>query len=88
MYEPDYDDKSGIDPEFPLKLQVEERIAWATRSLRERMERTLDEKRQRASGIEKYVWHTMDDDRVRPSHSANGGLTFCWDLKPATGHPG
>ncbi len=86
--EPDYEDKSGIDSKFPLAPQVEERIAWATHLLRERMERALDEKRQRASGIEKYVWHTMDDDRVRPSHAANDGLTFRWDLKPATGHPG
>lgn len=82
------DDKSGIDPKFPLTPQVEERIAWATRGLRERLERALDEKRQRASGVEKYVWHTQGDERVCPGHAANDGETFRWDLKPSTGHPG
>lgn len=37
---------------------------------------------------DQYVWHTQDDEKVRPSHRANDGHIFSWDDPPATGHPG
>ncbi len=35
-----------------------------------------------------YVWATVGDDKVRPSHAANDGMIFSWDEPPSTGHPG
>lgn len=35
-----------------------------------------------------YVWRTLGDDKVRPSHAANNGRLFSWANPPATGHPG
>ncbi len=35
-----------------------------------------------------YIWHTREDNKVRPSHAANDGKIFAWDNPPATGNPG
>lgn len=35
-----------------------------------------------------YRWRTAGDGKVRPSHVANEGRIFNWDVAPATGHPG
>jgi len=35
-----------------------------------------------------YIWHTQEDDKVRPSHRANDGKVFAWDDPPPTGNPG
>lgn len=49
----------------------------------------LDQFRHTQLGIEKYVWVTVGDDRVRPTHAANEGKIFAWSKPPAaTGHPG
>lgn len=45
--------------------------------------------RQTAVGIDKYMWSTSKDERVRESHVENEGKTFRWDTPPEeTGHPG
>ena len=45
--------------------------------------------RQQQAGIQEYVWSTSGDERVRPTHRANDGLTFSWESPPSTtGHPG
>lgn len=45
--------------------------------------------RQSELGITKYVWRTMQDERVRDSHRAKDGNEYSWDSPPAdTGHPG
>lgn len=42
-----------------------------------------------ARGISSYIWETMGDDRVRPTHAVNQGIEFDWDdPNPETGHPG
>ena len=49
----------------------------------------LTQIRQQQLGVEQYEWVTSQDERVRPSHSANSGLLFDWHNPPgATGHPG
>jgi hypothetical protein len=35
-----------------------------------------------------YIWHTQEDDKVRPEHAANDGQTFDWENPPPTGNPG
>ena len=49
----------------------------------------LNELRQQDVGIDKYVWRTVGDNRVRPSHRDKDGRVFSWNRPPAdTGHPG
>lgn len=49
----------------------------------------LDRFRHEQLGIDRYVWVTVGDDRVRPSHVANEGKVFKWSRPPPeTGHPG
>ncbi len=49
----------------------------------------LTELRQTNLGIEKYIWRTAQDERVRPTHRAHNGKKFDWDNPPSnTGHPG
>lgn len=49
----------------------------------------INQARQEAAGCEEYVWRTMRDDRVRPTHVANEGRVFRYDSPPViTGAPG
>jgi SPP1 gp7 family putative phage head morphogenesis protein len=48
----------------------------------------LTELRQTAAGVEKYVWRTALDERVRPEHADREGEVFSWDDPPSGGHPG
>lgn len=43
---------------------------------------------QEELGIERYIWRTVRDERVRPEHVAREGRTFSWDDPPDDGHPG
>jgi len=43
---------------------------------------------QMNAGVEKYIWSTMEDNRVRPEHRAREGKVFRWDSPPSDGHPG
>lgn len=38
-----------------------------------------------ARGIEKYIWTTQGDSRVRPSHKRRSGAVRRWDQSPRTG---
>lgn len=49
---------------------------------------TLTQLRQQAAGIERYIWITSLDERVRPEHEARDGEVFRWDQPPSDGHPG
>lgn len=44
--------------------------------------------RQTASGIDKYIWSTSLDGRVRDEHKELEALTFSWNDPPEPGHPG
>lgn len=35
-----------------------------------------------------YVWYTLNDDKVRISHTERHGQVFSWDNPPEGGHPG
>ncbi len=43
---------------------------------------------QEEAGVTHYIWRTVGDDKVRPSHAANDGKVFAWSNPPPTGHPG
>lgn len=54
-----------------------------------KMNSSFNRIRQQSVGIEKYVWSTSNDERVRPEHVENNGKTFRWAEPPEeTGHPG
>lgn len=38
--------------------------------------------RQTSAGVERYVWRTARDERVRPEHASREGETFSWDDPP------
>jgi len=44
--------------------------------------------RQKAMGIERYIWRTVHDNRVRDEHAELDGQTFAWSDPPSEGHPG
>ncbi len=49
----------------------------------------LTKVRHKEVGINKYIWSTSLDERVRDSHLEKEGEVFSWNSPPAdTGHPG
>lgn len=54
----------------------------------------LNEVRQQALGVERYIWRSVEDERVRPEHEDFDGNTYSWDDPPGDGsaeegtHPG
>jgi len=54
----------------------------------------ITEFRQKELGVERYVWRTVKDERVRETHAELDGETFSWDDPPVIneagerGHPG
>ena len=60
-----------------------------TRDQTSKMVGQLNQVRQQQLGVQGYEWMTAGDERVRPSHVANSGKVFRWDMPPnTTGHPG
>jgi SPP1 gp7 family putative phage head morphogenesis protein len=55
-----------------------------------RLNAQINRSRQSAAGIERYVWSTSNDERVRPEHVALEGKIFTWESggDPDEGHPG
>lgn len=47
----------------------------------------LQQDRQADVGIERYVWRTREDDRVRLSHETFEGNVHRWDTPPGDGSP-
>lgn len=48
----------------------------------------LTEYRLKSVGVEKYIWRSVQDSRVRPDHADRNGKEFSWDKPPYDGHPG
>ncbi|MFC6689205.1 phage minor head protein [Jhaorihella thermophila] len=64
-----------------VRQSMEDRLLTGFRGL-------INELRQRALGIEQYVWRSRDDARVRDSHAEYDDRIFDWDTPPEGGHPG
>lgn len=67
---------------------TESRAKLIARDQTSKMNGAFNEARQTSLGIEKYIWQTSGDERVRDDHAKNDGETFRWDKAPLTGHPG
>jgi len=65
----------------PLRAAMEERLLRAFAGL-------INQLRQQDLGIERYIWRSQDDAKVRDSHADNDDQVFRWDQPPAGGHPG
>lgn len=48
----------------------------------------INQLRQKDLGIERYIWRSQDDAKVRDSHAEYDDQMFRWDEPPAGGHPG
>ncbi len=48
----------------------------------------LTERLQQDAGGATYIWRTMLDNRVRPSHAEREGRRFSWNAPPDDGNPG
>lgn len=67
---------------------TESRAKLIARDQVSKMNGAFNEARQTSLGIEKYIWQTSGDERVRDEHAQNDGKIFSWDDPPDTGHPG
>lgn len=67
---------------------TESRAKLIARDQTSKMNGAFNEARQTSLGIDRYVWQTSGDERVREEHQANDGQVFSWNDPPATGHPG
>lgn len=65
----------------PLRTAMEERLLRAFAGL-------INQLRQQDLGIERYIWRSQDDAKVRDSHAEYDDQVFRWDEPPAGGHPG
>jgi SPP1 gp7 family putative phage head morphogenesis protein len=68
---------------------TESRAKLIGRDQTSKMNGAFNRVRQTSVGIERYVWRTSLDERVRDSHAEKEGQTFSWDDPPDdTGNPG
>lgn len=47
----------------------------------------LNQFRQESLGLERYIWRTVRDERVRDAHDDFNGETYSWDDPPGDGSP-
>jgi len=64
----------------PLRTAMEERLLRAFAGL-------INQLRQQDLGIERYIWRSQDDAKVRDSHAEHDDQVFRWDEPPAGGGP-
>jgi SPP1 gp7 family putative phage head morphogenesis protein len=67
---------------------TESRAKLIARDQTSKMNGAFNEARQTSLGLDRYMWQTSGDERVREEHQANDGQVFSWNDPPATGHPG
>lgn len=67
---------------------VRNRAKLIARDQTNKLNGQLNELRQAEIGVDRYIWRTSLDERVRESHRALEGKVFKWSEPPAGGHPG
>ena len=71
---------------FPV---VQSRAQLIARDQLNKLRGNLTRVRQTSLGIDRYIWRTSRDERVRESHLVKEGKVFEWSKPPPdTGHPG
>lgn len=74
-------------PPGPFK-KASTRATLIARDQVEKLNSEITRLRQTDAGVEKYVWRTAGDNRVRDEHAAREGEIFQWKSPPPDGHPG
>jgi SPP1 gp7 family putative phage head morphogenesis protein len=83
-----------IQGEFGVNAKAKNRAELIARDQIGKFNGDLNHMRQKELGIEKYIWRTVRDERVRPTHAELDGTTQRWDAPPVTekdgsrNHPG
>ena len=67
---------------------TESRAKLIARDQTSKLNGAMTQIRQMSLGIERYVWQTSGDERVRDAHADLDGREFRWSDPPAEGHPG
>lgn len=67
---------------------TESRAKLIARDQTSKLNGAMTQIRQMSLGIEKYVWQTANDERVREAHADLDGNEFKWSSPPSEGHPG
>lgn len=65
----------------PLRVAMEERLLRAFAGL-------INQLRSEALGIERCIWRSQDDPKIRDLHADYDGRVFQWHEPPEGGHPG
>ncbi len=82
-----YDRKAAREIFATDERIADNRLRLITRDQTSKAIGQIDQIQQTSAGVNKYIWRTMDDERVRPSHRALSGQVFSWDSPPPEGHP-
>jgi SPP1 gp7 family putative phage head morphogenesis protein len=86
---------TSATPHPKLAKELEERFGFAEKRARliardqvGKFYGAVNAKRQQDLGADRYVWRTVNDQRVRLEHRARDGQVFKWSDPPDDGHPG
>lgn len=77
--------KDSLRRKFRISDNRAQRIARTEIS---QLNAQITKQRERELGIEKFIWRTAGDERVRDQHEAWNGRTFSWDDPPQGVVPG
>lgn len=69
-------------------MSVEDRAKFIARDQISTLSGQVSQLRQTRLGLDKYIWQTSEDERVRPEHVDRNGQVFEWSSPPEDGHPG
>jgi SPP1 gp7 family putative phage head morphogenesis protein len=73
----------------PVFLSADSHASLIARDQIGKLHGELNRARQEAAGIDRFVWHTQLDDRVRPDHEELEGGIYTWqEGAPGVGIPG
>ncbi len=76
------------DTDKATGMSFEDRAKFIARNEVSTLTGQVNQLRQTRMGLDKYIWQTSEDERVRPSHAALNGKVMRWDSPPPFGHPG
>jgi SPP1 gp7 family putative phage head morphogenesis protein len=75
------------DGDGPIFSESRARLIVRDQTLK--LEQAIQREQFEEAGLSYYIWRTVGDDRVRPTHQNNDGRVFSWAKpSPITGHPG
>lgn len=67
---------------------AERRATFIARDQIAKANADLSRSRQEANGVTKFIWRTLGDERVRPTHADRNGRTYSWENGSGGIYPG